>query len=172
MNGQKHHNQKPGKDVLRDLLEPDAVKVARPVLRGLGPSNGPELPDNYFTGFYPSVRVDATGDGVVSQAGGVLLTSMVKASGITAGLSAALEPWRKPFATHDPGKILTDLALSLATGGDFASDVDRLRNQSEVYGLVASDATISRFFTTLSRVRPAKALAAINKARAAARAHV
>lgn len=127
---------------------------------------------NYFTGFYPSVRVDAAGDGVVSQAGGVLLTSMVKASGITAGLSAALEPWRKPFATHDPGKILTDLALSLATGGDFASDVDRLRNQSEVYGLVASDATISRFFTTFSRVRPAKALAAINKARAAARAHV
>ncbi len=108
---------------------------------------------NYFTGFYPSVRVDATGEGVVSQAGGVLLTSMVKASGITAGLSEALEPWRKPLATHDPGKILTDLALSLATGGEFASDVDRLRNQSEVYGLVASDATISRFFTTLSRVK-------------------
>jgi len=127
---------------------------------------------NYFTGFYPSVRVDATGDGVVSQGGGSILTSMVKASGLTAGLSEALEPWRKPFAIHNPGKILTDLALSLATGGDCVSDVDRLRNQPEVYGLVASDPTISRLFKTLSTVKPAKALAAINGARAAARAHV
>ena len=127
---------------------------------------------NYFTGFYPSVRVDAASDGLVSQAGGAILTSMVRASGLAAGLSQALEPWRKPFATHDPGKILTDLALSLATGGDAVSDVDRLRNQPSVYGPVASDPTISRLFTTLSRVKPAKALAAINKARAAAREHV
>lgn len=99
---------------------------------------------NYFTGFYPSVRVDATGEGVVSQGGGAILTSMVKASGLTAGLSEALEPWRKRFSTHNPDKILTDLALSLATGGDGASGVDRLRNQPEIYGLVASDPTISR----------------------------
>jgi len=127
---------------------------------------------SYFTGFYPAVRVDAAGDGVVSQAGGVVLTSMVKGSGIAAGLSEALAPWRKPFAVHNPGKILTDLALSLATGGDSVSDIDRLRNEPEVYGLVASDPTISRLFTTLSTVKPAKALAAINGARATARAHV
>ena len=127
---------------------------------------------NYFTGFYPSVRVDATGDGVVSQGGSAILTSMLKGAGLGTGLSAALEAWRKPFATHDPGKILTDVALSLATGGDCVSDVDRLRDQPEVYGLVASDPTISRLFTTLSRVKPAKALANINRARAEARAHV
>lgn len=97
---------------------------------------------SYFTGFYPSVRADSSGDGVVSQAGGVVLTSMVKVAGLGAGLSEALEPWRKPFATHDPGKILTDPALSLATGGDSVSDIDRLRNEPEVYGLVASDPTI------------------------------
>ena len=127
---------------------------------------------NYFTGFYPSVRVDSSGEGVVSQAGGVVLTSMVKGSGIVAGLSEALAPWRKPFAIHNPGKILTDLALSLATGGDCVSDVDRLRNQPELYGLIASDPTISRLFKVLSAARPDKALAAINTARAAARAHV
>lgn len=87
-------------------------------------------------------------------------------------MSEALEPWRKPFAAHDPGKILTDLALSLAMGGDCVSGADRLRNQPEVFGLVASDPTISRLFTTLSRVKPAKVLATINSARAAARAHV
>lgn len=127
---------------------------------------------NHFTGFYPSVRVDSAGDGVVSQAGGLVLTSMVKASGLAAGLSETLSPWRKPFARHDPGKILSDLALSLATGGDSVSDADRLRTQPGVYGLVASDPTISRLFTALSAVKPAKALAAINTARARAREHV
>jgi hypothetical protein len=127
---------------------------------------------NNITGFYPSVRVDGAGDGVVSQGGGIVLTEMLKASGITAGLSEGLGPWRKPFAIHNPGKILTDLALSLATGGDFVSDIDRLRNQPEVYGLVASDPTISRLFKVLATVRPERALVVINKARAAARAHV
>lgn len=89
---------------------------------------------SYFTGFYPSVRVDSSGEGVMSQPGGVVLTSMVKGAGLGAGLSEALEPWRKPFATHDPGKIFTDLALSLATGGDTVSDIDRLRNQPEYTG--------------------------------------
>lgn len=101
---------------------------------------------NNITGFYPSVRVDATGDGVVSQGGGIVLTEMLMASGLTVGLAEMLEPWRKPFATYNLGKILTDLALSLATGGDFVSDIDRLRNQPEVYGLIASDPTISRLF--------------------------
>jgi len=86
------------------------------------------------TGFYPSVRADSSGTGVVSQAGGLILTRTVRVSGIGAGLSDALSPWRKPFAVHDPGKILTDLGLSLATGGDCLSDVDRLRAQPEVYG--------------------------------------
>ncbi|WP_426977316.1 IS1380 family transposase [Pseudarthrobacter sp. O4] len=124
------------------------------------------------TGFYPSVRVDSAGGGVVSQAGGLVLARAVHVSGLGAGLSEALGPWRKPFARHDPGKILTDVALSLATGGDCVSDVDRLRSQPQVYGLVASDPTISRLIRTLSTAGPGKALAAINTARAAARAHV
>lgn len=127
---------------------------------------------NYFTGFYPTVRVDGAGDGIVSQAGGAILASMLRGSGLGAGLSEALGPWRKPFARHDPGKILTDLALSLATGGDAVSDVDRLRNQPEVYGLVASDPTISRLVKVLSTVKPAQALAVVNEARGTARAHV
>ncbi|WP_189351589.1 IS1380 family transposase, partial [Zhihengliuella salsuginis] len=88
------------------------------------------------------------------------------------GLSQALGPWRKPNARHDPGKILTDLALSLATGGDCISDIDRLRTQPDVYGLMASDPTISRLITTLATTAPGKALAAINTARAAARTRV
>ena len=36
------------KDAHRGLLEPDAVKVARPVLRGAGRSNAPGLPGMGF----------------------------------------------------------------------------------------------------------------------------
>ena len=50
--------------------------------------------------------------------------------------------------------------------------MDRLRTQPGVYGLVASDPTISRLFTAVSAVKPAKALAAINTSRARAREHV
>jgi hypothetical protein len=46
------------------------------------------------TGFYPRPSVDTAGRAAVGQAGGVLLTSTVKAAGLDAGLSAALVPWR------------------------------------------------------------------------------
>ncbi|OMH22980.1 IS1380 family transposase, partial [Tersicoccus phoenicis] len=124
------------------------------------------------TGLYPSVRVDGAGAGIVSEAGGLLLTRTVQASGLGAGLSAVLGPWRKPLAVHDPGKIITDLALSLAMGGDCLADVDRLRAQPAVFGPVASDPTVSRLVRALSTAAPAKALSAVNAARAAARAHV
>lgn len=48
-------------------------------------------------------------------------------------------------ATHRPGKILGALALSLAAGGEQAADIDQLRAAPELFGLVASDATVSRF---------------------------
>jgi hypothetical protein len=52
-------------------------------------------------GLYPRVRVDARGSGVVSQAGGVLLTNAVRASGLDGELSRVLAPWRKPLARHE-----------------------------------------------------------------------
>ena len=75
------------------------------------------------TGFYPRVHVDAAGSGVVSQAGGVTLVEAVRVSGINRGLSVALEAWRKPAAVHDPAKVLVDLAVMLALGGDALADV-------------------------------------------------
>ena len=75
------------------------------------------------TGVYPSVRVDTAGRGVVSSAGGVLLTETVRVSGLGRELSDELSGWRSPLATHDPAKVLTDLAVSLALGGDCLADV-------------------------------------------------
>jgi hypothetical protein len=62
--------------------------------------------------------VDTATVSTVGQAGGVLLTQTVRAAGLDDALSAALAPWRKPMAVHDPGKVITDLAVSLALGGD------------------------------------------------------
>src|SRR3954451_22602186 len=89
--------------------------------------------------------------------------------GLTAGLSKVLAPWRKPLAIHDPAKIVLDVAVSLAMGGDCLADIAQLRACPEVFGLVASDPTVSRCIDALAADAPA-ALAAINTARATARA--
>jgi hypothetical protein len=120
------------------------------------------------TGFYPRLRADATGEKVVSRGGAVLLVETVRKIGLDRALSAALAPWMKPLAVHDPGKIVTDLALSLAIGGDCLADVDQLRAEPAVFGRVASDPTVSRLVDRLA-ADPDRALAAIGAARAKAR---
>ena len=123
------------------------------------------------SGLYPHVHADAAGAGVVSQAGGVLLLETVRASGLDTALSAGMAGWRKPTAVHDPAKILLDLAVSLALGGDCLADVAALRAEPGVYGPVASDPTVSRLVDALAADGP-RSLAAINAARAVARTQV
>src|SRR4051794_38277713 len=125
----------------------------------------------HTTGFYPRARIDTAKVSAVGQAGGVLLTQTVRAAGLDVGLSGALAPWRKPLAVHDPAKVLLDLALSLTLGGDCLADVALLRAEPGVYGLVASDPTVSRTIATLAADATA-VLAAIDTARAGARARV
>jgi hypothetical protein len=117
------------------------------------------------TGFYPRLQVDTTKSGAVGQAGGVLLTETIAA----AGLGPALSGWRKPLAVHDPAKVVVDLAVTLALGGDCLADMALLRSEPGLYGRVASDATVSRTIAALAADAPA-VLAAIDTARAAGRA--
>src|SRR5260370_19825367 len=70
---------------------------------------------NMRIGSYPPVRVQGDGGAVVSQAGGVLLAETVRKTGLDTAISAALMPWRKPRAGHDPGKVLLGPALAAAT---------------------------------------------------------
>ena len=121
------------------------------------------------SGRYPRLTVDGHGSSVVPTAGAVLLLRAAEAVGLDAALSQALKPWRRPLARHDPGKILLDLAVSLAVGGDCLADLAQLRAAPEVFGPVASDPTVSRLIDTLAGDAPA-ALAAIARARAVARA--
>src|SRR5450631_1831720 len=121
------------------------------------------------TGFYPRIQVDTTNSGAVGQAGGVLLTETIAAAGLGPAMSAALSGWRKPLAVHDPAKVVLDLAVTMALGGDCLADIALLRSEPGLYGSVASDATVSRTITALAADAPA-ALAAIDTARAAGRA--
>lgn len=76
--------------------------------------------------------------GLVSHAGGALLMETARRSGLAGQLSRRLGPWRRPLAIHNPGRIVLDLAVAVALGGDAACDVGVLRAQPGVFGLVAS----------------------------------
>jgi len=100
----------------------------------------------------------------------VLLTRTARVSGLDAALSEALAPWRKPLARHDPAKVLLDLAIAVALGGDDCSDANLLRAEPGLDGPVASDATISRTIAALA-VDVGKVEKAVASARACARDH-
>lgn len=122
-------------------------------------------------GSYPRVYVRGDGRQVVSQAGSVLLVETVRKTGLDQALSAALAPWRKPRVVHDPGKVLVDLALAVALGGDCLADITLLRAEPAVFGPVASDPTVSRLIDTLA-ASGEKALRAIRSARSEVRNQV
>lgn len=117
----------------------------------------------------PNLILDPVRESLVSASGALLLNESLRVTGLARGLSQALVPWRPARATHDPGKVLLDVATAVALGGDCLADVAAVRSQAEVFGPVASDPTISRVFATLAGDVDA-AVAAIRGARAAARA--
>jgi hypothetical protein len=121
------------------------------------------------SGFYPRVKADVRPVGAVGNAGGVLVTETIRATGLDLALSEALAPWRKALAVHDPAKVVTDLAIGLALGGDCLADVALLRAEPGIYGPVASDPTVSRTIAALAADADA-VLTAIDAARALARA--
>jgi hypothetical protein len=89
-------------------------------------------------------------------------------TGLGQALSDGLARWRAPRAVHDPGKIVLDLAVAVALGGDCLADVAAVRAQPALFGPVASDPVVSRLVTALAADAP-RALRAIRAARAQAR---
>jgi hypothetical protein len=108
---------------------------------------------------------------LLPRPGAVLLVETVRKSGLDTAMSAALAPWRKPRAVHDPGNILLDVALAVVLGGDCLADVGMLRAEPDLFGPVASDPTVSRLVDALAASGP-KALAAIRGARSEVRQRV
>ena len=116
----------------------------------------------------PALSVVAHGESLISTAGAVLMCQTARVTGLDRALSQVLARWRAALAIHDPGKIVADLAIAVALGGDCAADIALVRAQPGVFGLVASDPTVSRLISRLADDEQA-AVAAIRAARATAR---
>lgn len=111
--------------------------------------------------------MSADGVGVVAHAGSVATRLLADRTGLTGELSKAMV--RRRFNPgHDRGRVLVDVAVMLADGGEAIADIDVLRHQSGVLGPVASPPTVWR---TLDEVTPGR-LKRIAKARAKVRRHV
>jgi hypothetical protein len=113
----------------------------------------------------PPLSVTADGKGVAAHAGTRLLAEMAEFTGLSCALSEALAPTVRRARRHDPGRVLLDMALTLADGGDCLSDLAVLRDQPSLFGPVASTPTASR---VIDSVDPGR-LGAIRAARAKAR---
>jgi hypothetical protein len=116
----------------------------------------------------PKITVTADGHGVVSHAGSRLLADIAQVTGLDAGFDEVAACGRRRRSAHGPGRVLTDLAVMLADGGEAISDIAVLREQPQVFGPVASTAT-----ATARRVLAgigADRLVELRGARAAARA--
>jgi Transposase DDE domain group 1 len=112
----------------------------------------------------PTITVTADGTGVVSHVGSRLLAGLADRCGLTEAFSDALDGLRERRAGHDPGRVMTDLAVLLADGGRTISDLEVLRDQPALFGPVASTATAWRVLDKidalmLDRLRSARALA-------------
>jgi hypothetical protein len=77
------------------------------------------------------VKVTGDGKGVASHAGSLLLAELADRVGLTAGLAAAMTHTRRRRSAHDPGVVLTQLAVMLADGGDCLADIAVLRTSGE-----------------------------------------
>jgi hypothetical protein len=91
-------------------------------------------------------RVEVTTDGqnLVSHAGTALLAELADRSGLTEAMSQAMGDCGISWHTHDPGVVLTHLAVAIADGSDCLADFAVLREQDELFGPVASVATAWR----------------------------
>jgi hypothetical protein len=81
---------------------------------------------------------------VASQVGLHLLADLADRSGLTSAYSAAV-PWTGERAPgHDRGRLLVQLAVMLAGGGECMADLAALRDQPALFGEVASSPTTWR----------------------------
>jgi hypothetical protein len=95
------------------------------------------------TAWSKDLRVTAGGAGVVSHVVAALLRMLADRAVLTEALSAGLARQGR-WPVHDRGRVLVDLAVLIADGGEAICDIDVLRHQDELFGSVASDTTAWR----------------------------
>jgi Transposase DDE domain group 1 len=69
------------------------------------------------------------------------LAQVADTLGVTRELSLRLAVLKQRRRGHDPGRVIRDLAVMLADGGECVSDLGAVRDQEALFGQVASDST-------------------------------
>jgi Transposase DDE domain group 1 len=92
----------------------------------------------------PRFDITCDGEGIAGHAGAALLAELADRLGLSRALSWRAGRGQTARHHHDAGRVLRDLAVLLADGGDCLSDLSVLRNQPELFGEVASTATAWR----------------------------
>ena len=81
-----------------------------------------------------TVEVTADGAGLVSHAGSALLAQVADKLGLTRALSVRLAVLKQRRRGHDPGRVIRDVAVMLADGGECVSDLGAVRDQEALFG--------------------------------------
>jgi hypothetical protein len=117
-----------------------------------------------------TVNVTADGDGLVSHAGSALLAQVAEKTGLTRALSLAVGEPGLRAGSHDRGRVIRDLAVILADGGDCLADLRAVGDQAALFGSTASPSTA---FRVIDRIASTPGLLdALSGAHARARARV
>jgi Transposase DDE domain group 1 len=116
------------------------------------------------------VVVAPDGEGLVSHAGSVLLARVADKTGLTSALSLELSDLKQRRSGHDQGRVIRDLAVMLADGGDCLADLGALGDQESLFGNVASASTAFRLVDRIAG--DPQGLERLGAAHAAARARL
>ena len=114
------------------------------------------------------VEVRADGEGLVSHAGAGLIAETADRLGLTSALGRELGELFERAPTHSPGRVIRDLAVMLADGGEALCDLATVRDQEALFGPVASNSTAYRLIEAIAA--ESDGLERIGAARAEARA--
>jgi Transposase DDE domain group 1 len=115
-----------------------------------------------------TVEVTSDGAGLVSHAGSALVAQVADKVGLTQALSLRLAAIKQRRRGHDPGRVIRDLVVMVADGGECVSDLGAVREQDVLFGAVASDSTA---FRMVDRIASTPGLLdAVRQAHARARA--
>ncbi len=113
-----------------------------------------------------TVEVSADGEGLVSRAGTALLAQVADKLGLSKALSIKLAVLKRRQRGHDPGRVIRDLAVMAADGGECISDLGAVRDQQPLFGEVSSDSTA---FRVVDRIAGERLLEELRAAHARAR---
>jgi hypothetical protein len=112
------------------------------------------------------VKVESSGIGVAAHVGLHALGALADQLGLGASLSARVAPTGERLPLHERGKVMTQLALVLAGGGESCADIEHLRFQEELFGSVPSDTTVFRTMHEFDESQRDELLAALAGVRA------